>query len=50
MYIKDEDIKQENIKGNIYIIDNEEYKILSGDSKGITVNKIVKEVVINENS
>ena len=41
MYIKDEDIIQENINGNIYIIDNEEYKILSGDSKGITVNKII---------
>jgi hypothetical protein len=43
MYIKDEYIKEENIKGNIYIIDGEEYKIIEGDSKGITVNKIIKE-------
>ena len=41
MYIKNEDIVKENINGNIYIIDDEQYKILSGDSKGMTVNKII---------
>ena len=40
MYIKDEDVIEENINGTIYTIAGERYKILEADSKGITVKKI----------